>query len=136
MAILVYAVLGLAITWALYAGYMLVATRAAEGRPADPLYALFPGLRDIDGRALIYCFSPHCAPCRPMSHEVASLLAANLPVYRLDVTAHPDISRALGIRATPTLVVVHRGSIARMLLGVKTAAQMRALLEPDSHPGR
>lgn len=129
MNLLVYTIIGLTVTWLLYVGYMYVATRSSEGRPADPLFRVFPELADHDGRMLVYCFSPQCGPCRPMTKEVDRLADDGAPVYKLDITAHPEVSRALGIRATPTLVVIEDRAVARMLLGVKTADSMRRLLE-------
>jgi thioredoxin 1 len=125
--LLVYAVLGLAITWALYLAYMIIATRSAEGRSAAPLFAVFPQLADGE-RALVYCFSPMCGPCRPMSREVDTLVEAGERVYKLNINDHPQIGQDLGIRATPTLILVEDGSIARMVLGVKMAEYMRDLL--------
>lgn len=132
MELFVYAVFGLAATWILYLIYMQVATRAAEGRPADPLYDRFPDLARHEGRALVYCYSPQCGPCRPMSKEVDSLRGSGAAVYKLDITEDPALSRELGIRATPTLIVIEHGAVARMLLGVRTADYMRRLLVPPS----
>ncbi len=128
MQLLIYTVLGLAVTWALYVAYMHVATRAAEGRSAEPLFGPFPKLASIGGKALVYCFSPNCAPCRPMSKEVEALLARGAPVFKLDITEHPGLCRELGIRATPTLILVDNGAISRMVIGVKTADYMRDLI--------
>ena len=130
MELVVYAVLGLCVTWALYIVYMTVATRSAEGRSAEPLYRLFPELAE-GHRALVYCYSPMCGPCRPMSREVDSLINDGERVFKLDITQYPAISQELGIRATPTLILVEDGSIARMVLGVKMAEFMRALLAGD-----
>lgn len=130
MTLFIYAVLGLTVTWALYLLYVHIATRATEGRPADPLFALFPALVGERGRALVYCYSPQCGPCRSMSKEVELVVAEGSPVYKLDVTAHADLSHELGIRAIPTLIVIEDGTIGRMLLGVKTAGYMRNLLTP------
>lgn len=129
MALLVYTVLGLTVTWLLYVAYMNVATRAAEGRSAASLHDIFPSLRDNDGRFLVYCYSPQCGPCRPMSKEVDSLIAAGEPVFKLDLTQHPEASRELGIRATPTLILIEHGRIARMVLGVKLSPYMRDMLK-------
>jgi thioredoxin-like negative regulator of GroEL len=128
--LVVYAVLGLAVTWALYLAYMVIATRSAEGRSAAPLYQIFPQLADGQ-RALVYCFSPMCGPCRPMSREVDTLIEAGENVYKLDIAEHPHVGQELGIRATPTLILVDNGSIARMVLGVKMAEYMRDLLDPS-----
>lgn len=129
MNLLIYAVVGLAVTWFLYMLYMQVATRAAEGRPAEPLYAPFPALATVRGRALVYCFSPQCAPCRPMSKEVDQLAASGAPVFKLDITRYPEISREIGIRATPTLILIEDNRVARMVLGVKNADFMQDLIQ-------
>jgi thiol-disulfide isomerase/thioredoxin len=130
LELVVYAVLGLSATWALYLVYMHVATRAAEGRSAAPLFDIYPALAD-GGRALVYCYSPMCGPCRPMSREVDSLIESGERVYKLDITRHPQAGQDLGIRATPTLILIEDGSIARMVLGVKMAEYMRDLLSGD-----
>jgi thiol-disulfide isomerase/thioredoxin len=127
--LVVYAVLGLSVTWVLYFVYMQVATRAAEGRPANPLYPLFPALQTNEIKSLVYCFSPQCGPCRPMTREVDKLTRAGLPVYRFDITQHPEVARELGVRATPTLIVIDQGQIGRMILGAKTADAMRLMLD-------
>lgn len=128
MALILYTVLGLAATSLLYMVYMHIATRAAEGRPADPLYALFPDIETTAGRALVYCFSAHCGPCRPMSKEVDILRGEGAPIFKMDIAEHPSISRELGIRAPPTLVVVEHGQIGRMVLGFQNVEAMRKLL--------
>lgn len=129
MDLLIYTVVGLAVTWGLYSAYMHVATRASEGRHADPLYVQFPRLAEIEGKALVYCFSPGCGPCRPMSKEVDILAATGAPVFKLDISQHAGLSRELGVRAAPTLIVIENRVIGRMLLGVKTADYMQRLLE-------
>ena len=128
MDLLVYAILGLTATWLLYVGYMYVATRAAEGRSAEPVFEVFPQLREHRGKALIYCFSPQCGPCRPMSKAVDALIAEGAPIFKLDIGEQPALARELGIRATPTLIVMETGTICRMLLGAKTARFMHELV--------
>jgi len=128
LELLLYTIVGLAVTWALYVGYMYIATRSSEGLPADPLFPVFPALEGHEGKALVYCYSPQCGPCRPMSKEVDILAGEGAPVFKLDITEHPHVSRELGIRATPTLVVIEDGAVARMLLGVRSAEYMQQLL--------
>jgi len=130
--LLIYTVLGLALTWALYLLYMHIATRAAEGRPAEALFPYIPGLATTGGKALVYCFSPRCGPCRPMSLEVDALTASGAPIFKLDITEHPELSRELGIRATPTLILVEDGAVARMVIGVKTRDYMQRLITPTA----
>jgi thioredoxin 1 len=133
LTLLIYALVGLAVTWLAYAGYLMIATRASEGRSTQALRKVLPELSDRKGRALVYCFTPQCRPCRPMSAEVDRLIEQGAPVHKLDIHAHPDIAREYGIRATPTLIVVDGEVISRMLLGVKTAQRMQQLLDaPDA----
>jgi len=127
--LLIYTVIGLAVTWALYSTYMYIATRASEGRSAEPLYALFPALANTHGKALVYCFSPGCGPCRPMSQEVDIVAATGAAVFKLDISKHRTLSRELGIRAVPTLIVIEERGIGRMVLGVKNASYMKQLIE-------
>ena len=47
---------------------------------------------------------------------------------KIDITEHPELARELGIRATPTLILIENGSIARVLLGVKSARYMNQLI--------
>lgn len=126
---LTYALIGLGITWAVYMIYMYVATRASEGLSAAPLYKQFPSLEKVRGKALVYCYAPHCGPCRPMSKEVDILADAGAPVYKFDVTDDPELSREMGVRATPTLILIEDGVVSRMMLGVRTANYMHGLIE-------
>jgi thioredoxin 1 len=132
VTLLIYAITGLAVTWLAYAGYMYIATRTSEGRSAEALYPVFPALSGRNGVSLVYCFTPACRPCRPMSLEVDRLIEQGAPIYKLDLQANPEIAREYGIRATPTLMVVQDGVISRMLLGVKTRQAMQQLIDgPD-----
>lgn len=132
MALLIYAVVGLAVTWLAYAGYMLIATRVSEGRSIEPLCGVIPALAGRRGRSLVYCYSPQCRPCRPMSVEVDRMIEQGASVYKLDIHAHPNLARDYSIRATPTLIVIDDGVVSRMVLGVKTADRMQALLQATS----
>lgn len=132
MDLFLYAIFGLAATWGLYALYMLIATRASEGRPAAPLAGAIPALREQQGSALVYFTSPYCSPCRPMSKDVAALQDEGVPIHKLDVTDHPELAREMGIRATPTLMLIEHGSVSRVYLGVKSREAMRDILQKEA----
>ena len=126
--LLIYAVLGLAATWVLYLGYMYLATRSSEGKSAEPLAAVFPSIHNQSGKTLVYCYSPSCRPCRPMSVEVDRLQDEGEPIYKLDINQHPELAKELGIRAAPTLMVIDNQVVTRMVLGVKSKRFMADLL--------
>lgn len=129
LAWLLYIVIGLTATWAAYLAYMQLATRAVEGRRADPLLETIPELKQIDRRALVYCYSPQCGPCRFMSPVVKSLQQEDRPIFTLNVAEHPDLAREIGVRASPTVLVVHHGRIERSLLGSRDRDRLLQLLE-------
>jgi thioredoxin 1 len=126
---LLYLVIGLTATWAVYLIYMQLATRAVEGRDADPLFETIPDLKRTDRRALVYCYSPQCGPCRFMSPVVEALQREDRPIFALNVAEHPDLAREIGVRASPTVLVVHHGRIERSLLGARDRDRLLQLLE-------
>jgi thioredoxin 1 len=128
MTWVLYVVLGLFTTWALYLLYIHLAARAAEGRPADDLRGIFPTLDESPEAALVYCYSPACGPCRAMTVEVEALQQESDRVYKLDISEHFDLARQLGIRATPTVLLLRHGRIERSLVGAKRRDFLRKLL--------
>jgi hypothetical protein len=64
-----------------------------------------------------------------MSKEVDILAATGAPIFKLDISQHAGLSRELGIRAAPTLIVIENRVIRRMVLGVKTSDHMQRLLQ-------
>ena len=53
-----------------------------------------------------------------------------LRVVDLDTDRSPGLARKLGVRRTPTLLVLREGSVVRRLEGRATGRQIEALIEP------
>lgn len=107
--------------------------RRLRGRQIPQLdAALPPHLRDADP-LLIYFSSPSCGMCRVMEPAVDEV-GRNAHVFKVDVTRHPQVARALGIMGTPTTVIMRKGRIANVAVGAKSARQLRALLNPAVSP--
>lgn len=128
MQIALYLVAGLTLTWTLYIAYLWLATKAIEGHPTEELSELFPALQD-EPKALLYCFSPHCGPCRQMSPIIDELKNAGTPIFKLDVSEHAELSKDLGIRAAPTLMLLSEGVVKQVRLGGQTRAQIQQLMD-------
>jgi thioredoxin 1 len=126
---LLYVLFGLTTTWLVYLVYIHLATRAMEGRDAGPLLEVIPELRQMDRKALVYCHSPHCGPCRFMSPLVESLRADDYPIYTMDVADHFELARELGVRVSPTVLVVDHGRIERSVIGSRDRERLLKLLE-------
>ena len=123
-----YIVFGLSATWVGYLFYLQVASKAAEGKPSDELNALFPQLDASAQATLIYCYNEHCSPCRGMTPEVEALQQESSRVFKLDLGEHRELAQSIGIRATPSVLVIRNGLIERCLVGFKDRNKLRELL--------
>lgn len=116
---------------ALFAGHLLwiyAGARRLRGRPSSDLAAHFPILADDSVRAAVYCFAPHCGACRSLTPAMRALRERDPRVLLLDVSEQPSAARALGIRATPTVVLIADGHVEAALLGQTAPARVEAFL--------
>ena len=123
-----YLMLGLT---ALMVGYILWTGLTADnmtGKPVDPLYPVLPGLADQRAQAVIYCFSRHCPPCRKMAPDIDRLQANHPNVFKLNISEHHKEARAIGIRATPTTLLVENGNVLKVLLGTGAVPAIEVFL--------
>lgn len=104
-------------------------TRRQEGKPAPELDEYLGPQQRAQPQLLFYFGSPSCAPCASVSRAVEALQAERNDIVKVDVSSAPELARAFGIMATPTLVLVRHGIMERVLLGVQSEGRIRALLE-------
>jgi len=80
------------------------------------------------GHVLLYFYSDRCAPCRDMTLLIDGLSSKHDNVVKLNVQRDAALARALGIRATPTFVVVEDGKVSQALLGSQSRKKLSSLL--------
>lgn len=100
-----------------FAGTVLPVTDATYlARVVDsPIPVLLAFLKNpSSGRQALY----------PVLTEVAHRRAENLRVAAIDVSANPGTTERWGVTQTPTMVLLHRGVLQRVLLGVRPAARL------------
>jgi thioredoxin 1 len=112
-----YLVLALTALLAVPVLWTALAARGARGKAVDPLADALPGLDAHKARAVVYCFSQHCGPCRKMSPQIDRLRQRHPNVFKLDILQHPRAAQALGVHATPTTLLVEDGKVLKALLG-------------------
>jgi thioredoxin-like negative regulator of GroEL len=69
-------------------------------------------IKDAGGPAVLYVWGDSCGPCKRMSHEVvaaATKHAGRVRFAEISTTADRALLGALGVRATPTVIVYDRG---------------------------
>ena len=81
------------------------------------------------GTRLIYFHSPNCGPCKRMSPMVDELAGRYPNVTSVDVSRNMEVALKYNVRATPTVVLVKEGKVAKVLLGPQSEARLEALLQ-------
>jgi len=82
---------------------------------------------------LVFVGSRRCGASRRMESLVAWVKVTQkkrLRVVDLDADRSPELARRLGIRTTPTLLVMRGGSVLKRLEGRATGRQIAALIRP------
>ncbi len=100
----------------------------ARGQSVSALHRVFPDL-PAEERALVFCHSPGCAPCKAMLPQITGLAQSHPHVYTLDISQHLDLAKEIGIRATPTTLLIEDGSISQVLVGQKKPRLLQDFLE-------
>ncbi len=102
------------------------------GKPVELLDSALPGLVAHRAKAVIYCYSHHCTPCRKMSSDIVRLQEEHPNVFKLDISQHAQETRAIGIRATPTTLLVENGKVSTALLGSGAMPEIEEFLDAGS----
>ncbi len=80
-------------------------------------------------RIMAYFFSPSCGACRAQTPVIERLRKSNPNIFSIDASASPETARALGVLATPTVVIIENGMIDQVLIGARSPRTLeRALL--------
>jgi len=128
MEIVLYLLLGLALTWIAFMIYLWTASKSLEGRKTDGLRELLPALADYPEQVILYCFTPTCGPCRRMTPTVDEMIAAGGPILKVDISQAPAIAQQLEVRAAPTLLLIRHDVIEQVEIGARTRDQLAAML--------
>ncbi len=116
---------------ALTTAYLLwssLSVRNIKGQSVDVLFSALPELESHQDKAVIYCYSQHCGPCKQMAADVERLRSRHPNLFKLDVGMHPTEARQLGIQATPTSLLVENGRVHKALLGSGAVKPMEIFL--------
>jgi thioredoxin 1 len=106
----------------------LLRARQQQGRPVA-LAGLVSADQLAQPKLLFYFWSPSCGMCSLMTPTVERLAQLHPQLVSVNVQDRPDVASALGVLATPCLVLVQLGRIETVKLGAKSEAQIRALLD-------
>ncbi|RTZ61622.1 MAG: hypothetical protein DSZ33_00695 [Gammaproteobacteria bacterium] len=80
-------------------------------------------------RSLVYFYSPSCGPCRSMTPVIDKLISEGKPAAKVDINGSPEVASRLGIRATPTTLVINNQIIEKVILGAQSEQKLLQLLK-------
>jgi thioredoxin 2 len=82
-------------------------------------------------------WAPWCGPCRmvsPALAQVATELAGQVKLVKVNVDDSPKIQQRFEVQAIPALIVLRRGQVAARRSGAAPAADLRAWVEAAIGP--
>jgi thioredoxin 1 len=103
---------------------------ASASTPAD-IDALVAGR---DRTVLVDCYTPGCGPCAalaPVLDELATEMAGQLEVVKVDVAATPGVARRFGVRSVPTLLLFRDGALKATRSGAASRTQLLTWLSAN-----
>jgi thioredoxin 1 len=100
--------------------FVCVRAKNTRGNRVPPLPGPLGDAVARHSRTMAYFFSPSCPACRTQTPVIERLRRDNPNIFSIDASTSPDIARALGVLATPTVVIIENGMIEQVLIGARS----------------
>ena len=84
------------------------------------------------GRSLVDFWATWCGPCRmiaPVIEALGEKYAGKANICKVDVDEQPELARRFGVMSIPTIIVFQDGQQLGKLVGVRSQAELEALLK-------
>ena len=81
---------------------------------------------------LVDFWAEWCQPCKmlaPTIEELADEFEGQIVVGKLNVDDNPATATKYGIRGIPTLILFKNGEVAQQMVGVKSKAEIKKVIE-------
>ncbi|HEY3241575.1 MAG TPA: thioredoxin [Acidimicrobiia bacterium] len=78
---------------------------------------------------LVDFWAEWCGPCKmitPVLEEIAKEQTGKITIVKLNVDDNPDTARRFEVMSIPTLMLFHKGSLEKRLVGARSKTQLMA----------
>lgn len=99
-----------------------------QGKHTPDLSDVLSEKQSQQQKLLIYFWSPRCSMCRSMTPIIEKLAQQREDVVSINAAENIEAARRLKVMGTPTLVLLNKGKIERVLLGAKSEKTINGLL--------
>lgn len=90
-------------------------------------------LAKSEGPVLVDFHATWCGPCRSLAPSLDALAEEtgdHLTVIKVDIDQAPAAASAFGVRSVPTLMLLNRGRVQEVKVGLQSLAQLREWVAP------
>ena len=70
----------------------------------------------------------YCGPCKEMVPTIQAMEKAGFPIRKVDITAHPTISRQFQVEKIPTFILLVNGQEKDRLVGRRSEDELRSMM--------
>jgi len=105
-----------------------IKAREMQGKHTPDLSDVLSEKQSQQQKLLIYFWSPRCSMCRSMTPIIEKLAQQREDVVSINAAENIEAARRLKVMGTPTLVLLNKGKIERVLLGAKSEKTINGLL--------
>ena len=72
----------------------------------------------LKGRSVLFFCGPWCQPCKQMEAPLERAeYSQGVPVYKVDVSAMPDVAGRYRVNNVPTLLILQDGAVTKQRTG-------------------
>ena len=128
ICILAGVVIGFVVVLLVSRWLMIRKARMQMGQPAPELTGKLGRAIRKGGRTLFYFYSPRCGACRSMTPLVQRMQKKGQNAFAVDISSDMDTARRFGVMATPTVILVQKGTIEEVRVGPLPEATLKKMV--------